>query len=111
VTSTEITISEGASRDSASSRPFGLRVSSTNSPVLKSTAASPRVIPGSLVVDLPASPLTRLPASTATIQLFREPGTQPSCMSAPGVTVSTTSRRTSPRATFGSSTCSQMATR
>ena len=61
-------------------------------------------------------PSFRLPVfptsgATATIQLLRPPATQPSSSSAPGVTVSTTSRRTSPLAWRGSSTCSQIATR
>ena len=77
-------------------RPAGSSVSSRNSPVLRSTAASP----------------TRSPApASATRKLFLPPASHPSCSSAPGVTVSTTSRRTRPRASFGSSTCSQMATR
>ena len=48
---------------------------------------------------------------SATIQLFRVPGIHPSSSIAPGVIVWTTSRRTIPLASLGSSTCSQMATR
>jgi hypothetical protein len=98
----ETTSSAGVSRESASANASSLRVSSTNSPVLRSTAANPA---------RPRVPVSPLSSFTATIQLFREPATQPSWSKAPGVIVSTTSRRTRPRASLGSSTCSQMATR
>ena len=53
-------------------------------------------------IDRPRAPTrSRRRRASATRKLFRPPASQPSCSSAPGVTVSTTSRRTRPLASFG----------
>ena len=88
-------ISDGSYREHVASTSACSTVSRMNSPVEMSSAATPVWSPG----------------ARATRKLFRVPSSQSSERMAPGLIVSTTSRRTTPLACFGSSTCSQIATR
>ncbi len=97
-------ISRGARRAINGSR--SARVVSINrtSPVETSAAATP-----TRASDVGAS--RSAAARIAQMKLFRVPSSKSSASATPGLTVSMTSRRTTPFANFGSSVCSQMATR
>ncbi len=86
----------GASLASTASRSPASARMRRSSPVERSAAAMPHASPS---------------RCSAHRKLFRAPSSRSSAKAAPGVIVSTTSRLTMPRASLGSSTCSQMATR
>ena len=96
------TTSAGPRRFTASSSRSAGTVSRKNSPVDMSIAA----IPDFSLFSAPAPE-----RHSATRKLFRAPARKLSSSTAPGVSVSITSRLTIPLASLGSSTCSQIATR